>query len=69
MPTEFKRISPHAFRHSFASTLIAKGADIRVVQEFLGHESISTTQRYTHITAQQLQQLYHQAHPHGGKNE
>ena len=61
---ELKHLSPHAFRHSFASTLITRGADIRVVQELLGHESVSTTQRYTHITAEQLQNLYKTAHPH-----
>ena len=61
---ELKHLSPHAFRHSFASTLITRGADIRVVQELLGHESVSTTQRYTHITAEQLQNLYKVAHPH-----
>lgn len=61
---ELKRLSPHAFRHSFASTLITRGADIRVVQEMLGHASVSTTQRYTHITAEQLHALYKKAHPH-----
>ena len=61
---ELKRLSPHAFRHSFASTLVTRGADIRVVQEMLGHASVSTTQRYTHITAEQLHSLYKKAHPH-----
>lgn len=62
---DYKKLTPHAFRHSFASMFITRGADIRVVQELLGHSSIATTQRYTHITAAQLQNLYHKAHPHG----
>ncbi|MEL3899666.1 MAG: tyrosine-type recombinase/integrase [Treponema phagedenis] len=62
---DLKKISPHVFRHSFASTLISRGADIRVVQEMLGHENISTTQKYTHVTPELLQMLYHRAHPHG----
>ncbi|MEL3906094.1 MAG: tyrosine-type recombinase/integrase [Treponema sp.] len=61
----YKKLTPHAFRHSFASLFVTRGADIRVVQELLGHSSIETTQRYTHITAAQLQELYHRAHPHG----
>lgn len=61
----YKKLTPHAFRHSFASMFITRGADIRVVQELLGHSNIATTQRYTHITTAQLQDLYHKAHPHG----
>ncbi len=57
-------VNPHAFRHTFATTMIGNGADVRLVQEMLGHSSISTTQRYTHVTTEKLIETYNKAHPH-----
>ncbi|MBO6220126.1 MAG: tyrosine-type recombinase/integrase [Treponema sp.] len=60
-------VSPHAFRHTFATAMITNGADVRMVQEMLGHSSISTTQRYTHISTEKMIEMYNKAHPHAGK--
>ena len=69
MVTTQEHLSPHILRHSFATAMMNNGAEIESVKELLGHQSLGTTQIYTHTTFEELKKAYRQAHPRGEKQE
>jgi integrase/recombinase XerC len=64
--SEIEKKSPHVIRHTFATHMLDRGADLQAVKELLGHESLSTTQIYTHVSVDRLKSIYSRAHPKAG---